>query len=189
MNKAIFLDRDGTINYEKNYLGNIDGLRLFPNCAKAIKKANNALFKIVVISNQAGIARGYFTEKETEKINNEIIKRLKRNNAKIDGFYYCPHHYEKGIGKYKIKCSCRKPGIGLVLQAQKDFNINLEKSYFIGDRLTDILAGINAGCKTILVLTGYGKNELNLINENSKPDYIVKNLYEGINLVIKNEQI
>jgi len=177
MNKAVFLDRDGTINEEVNYLSDPKDLRLLPRVAEAIRMFNKAKYKVIIITNQSAIARGFLTIEKLNKIHGKLFELMKKKGAKIDGIYYCPHHPNE-------KCACRKPKTGLILKASKEHNINLRASYMIGDKLIDIEAGRNAGCKTILVKTGYGKEELNKINFNTKPDFIADNLYDAAKIIL-----
>ena len=150
--KAIFLDRDGTINKSVGFLNDIDKLELIDDAAKAIKKINDNGYLAIVITNQPIIARGEATIEELDLIHKKLETILGLEHAYIDGLYYCPHHPDKGFAgeriEYKIKCECRKPAPGLILKAQADFNIDLEKSYMIGDQKMDVLCGKNAGCKT-----------------------------------------
>lgn len=180
--KAIFLDRDGTINKYKGFITNIDDFELLPGVSEAIRKINRSEYLCIVITNQPVIARGEATVEELEEIHNKMETLLGRDGAYIDKIYYCPHHPDKGFEgervEYKIDCSCRKPKPGLVLQAQKDFNIDLENSYFIGDSKRDIECGKNAHTKTILL------NENLEDNENSCPDKICYNLLEAIKKIL-----
>lgn len=156
-NKAVFLDRDGTVNEEVQYLSDLTKFKLLPKVARAIKLLNNRGFKVIVITNQAGVARGYFGEDKVGEIHQEMKRQLREKGAYLDGVYYCPHHPTEGMGKYKKNCRFRKPNPGMLEKAAKDFDLDLNKSYVIGDQLTDIKLGNNAGCETILLLTGYGK--------------------------------
>lgn len=141
MNKAIFLDRDGTLNVEKNYLYKIDEFEFIPGMPEAIKKWNELGYKVIIVTNQAGVARGYYTEEDVENLHTFINDLLIKSGAHIDAFYYCPHHPTHGIGKYKVECSCRKPKTGMLEQAILDFDINVAQSYLFGDHDSDIEAG------------------------------------------------
>ncbi len=174
MNRAVFLDRDGTIIAEKNYLSQITEVEVLPGIPSAIRELNRNNFKVIVISNQSGVGQGKFTQKKVEKINNYLKNLLLKKGAKIDKIYFCPHIPENN-------CSCRKPSTGLIHEAQKDFNIVLEKSYLIGDKASDIEAGYRAGCKTILVLTGCGEKE----KEKSTPTHLASNLREAVKWILK----
>lgn len=160
MNKAIFLDRDGTINVEKNYLYRVEDFEFIPGAINAIRRMNVMSYKVIVVTNQSGIARGYYTEDDLHYLHEFINQKLRAQGAMIDAFYYCPHHPVDGIGKYKITCNCRKPDIGLYKQAIKDYDINTDLSWTVGDRLRDLEPGDLLGLKKALVLTGYGKEEV-----------------------------
>ena len=155
--RAVFLDRDGTINVEKSYLHKIEDFEFIPGAPEAIKRLKDAGFLVIVVSNQSGIGRGYFDEHAVDKLQRYIQSELAGYNTSIDDFYFCPHHPEKGIGNYKVVCDCRKGEPGMLIQAAKEYNIDLQKSFMIGDKLADIEAGQRAGCQSLLVLTGYGE--------------------------------
>lgn len=189
MNRAVFLDRDGVINKEVNLLSDIKQLEILPNSEKAIKLLNNLGFYVIVVANQPQVARGMITEKDVKKINESLKKQLKQGRARIDAMYYCPHHPETHhpdikpeCMKYRIECECRKPKIGMLKKAEKRFNLNLNASFLIGDQTRDILAGKNAGCKTILVKTGRGGKDKKF---NVNADFIVDDLLEAAKLVEK----
>ena len=168
--RAVFLDRDGTINVEKDYLHKIEDFEFIPGAPEAIKRLKDAGFLVIVVSNQSGVGRGYFDEHAVEKLHRYVQSELAGHNTSIDAFYFCPHHPEKGIGNYKIVCDCRKGEPGMLLQAAKEYDVDLQKSFMIGDKLADIEAGHRAGCQVLLVLTGYGervasKPELSLVEK------------------------
>ncbi|MCK4377371.1 MAG: D-glycero-beta-D-manno-heptose 1,7-bisphosphate 7-phosphatase [Actinomycetia bacterium] len=190
MNKAVFLDRDGVITKEPPYYAHrIDQLELIPKSANAIRLLNKSGFKVIVISNQSGVARGYYQEKDIQIYNNEMKRQLKEKDAYIDAIYYCPHYLEAMIKKYRIDCDCRKPKPGMLRQAEKDLNLNLKFSFLIGDKMSDIEAGYRAGCKTILVLTGQGNDELKKsLKMKMKPNYISKDLYTAIQIIKRNNK-
>lgn len=156
MNKAIILDRDGTINIEKDYLHKIEDFEFEEGVVEGLKILADLGYIFVVVTNQSGIARGYYTEEDLEILNNYIGKILEKEGVKIEKFYFCPHHPEKGVGKYKIDCNCRKPNPGMLEEAIKEFNIDREKSFMVGDNISDIEAGINAKVTPVLVKTGHG---------------------------------
>ena len=170
--KAIFLDRDGVINKEVGYLSNPDDFELIEGAVEALKLLKQKGYLLIVITNQAAIARGYITEKFLKSIHEMMIKRLKQNGVELDDIYYCPHHPD-----FTGPCDCRKPNPGMILKAELKYNIDLINSYMIGDTLNDIQTGKSARCKTVLVLTGYGKEEQNKIGQ-IVPDMIFKNLKE-----------
>jgi D,D-heptose 1,7-bisphosphate phosphatase len=170
--KAIFLDRDGVINKEVNYLSNPDDFEFISASIKALKILKKKGYLLFIVTNQSGIARGYFTEETLGEIHAKMDKILIKSNIKLDGIFYCPHHPD-----FTGKCNCRKPNPGMILNAVTLYNIDLEKSYFVGDTLIDIQTGIAARCKTVLVLTGYGKKEFKNIQK-IRPDMVFENLYE-----------
>lgn len=158
MDKIIFLDRDGTINEEVNYLYKREDLRILEGVAEALIILRAAGYQIVVVSNQAGVARGYYTCSDVEQLHKYLNQQLKEKGAWIDHFFFCPHHPTHGIGDYKIDCDCRKPGIGMFRMAEQLYQIDKARSYMIGDKLLDVEAGKTYGVKGILVGTGYGKS-------------------------------
>ncbi len=187
LSKAIFLDRDGTIVYEVGFIDNADDLELFPGTADALARAKALGFRLVVITNQSGVARGLFPEDTVVEINNAMQKLLVQARVVLDGIYYCPHHPEGTKNAYKNACDCRKPAPGMIKKASEDIGLDLKNSYMIGDKLSDIQSGINAGLKTILVRTGYGKDtEISLIHDklDTQPDAIVDTLPEAIEWII-----
>lgn len=182
MNKAIFLDRDGVIIKQVHHLHKLKQLRVLAGAGKAIKELNQLGFLVIITTNQSVIAHGLISEKYANHINEILIKRLKKHQAKIDAIYYCPHHPAGKVKKYSRNCSCRKPKIGLIKQAVRDFKINLKNSFLIGDMTSDILTGQRAGLKTILVKTGYGgSDKLHAV----KPNYVAKNLKEALKFIKK----
>ena len=171
-NKAIFLDRDGVINEEVSYLSNPDDFKFIDGSIKALKILKELGYLLIVITNQAGIARGYFTEEVLWQIHQKMIKALNTKNISLDDIYYCPHH-----PNYTGPCECRKPKPGMILDAAKRHDIILKQSYMIGDTLKDIETGYNAKCKTVLLLTGYGREEVKKIDK-IKPNLICENLLD-----------
>jgi D-glycero-D-manno-heptose 1,7-bisphosphate phosphatase len=157
---AVFLDRDGTINEEVGYLDSLDKLRMIPEAFEAIRLINQSGMKAVVISNQSGVARGYFDEAFVETVHARIQALLKEHKAWIDRFYYCPHHPTEGTGIYRTACPCRKPEAGLLIRASQEMGIDLARSYMVGDMPKDIEAAGKAGAKGIFVQTGHGVDHL-----------------------------
>jgi len=154
MNKAVFLDRDGTIIEDVGDLNNPIDIKFIPGSIEAIKKLNQAGYKVVVITNQSGVARGLIREDMLQTIDKTVQKTILAGGGQLDAIYYCPHHPQHGHYPYKRVCNCRKPGPGMILKAAKDLKLDLAQSYMIGDKISDVEAGINAGVKPILVLTG-----------------------------------
>ncbi|MCX7697907.1 MAG: HAD family hydrolase [Candidatus Goldbacteria bacterium] len=188
-NRAAFLDRDGVLIREVGYLQDLKRVNFYCGNIEALKLLKQKKFKLIVVSNQSGVARGYFTEDFVRKTHRLIQKKLKKYKIKIDAFYYCPHHIrDVKIKKYFRNCFCRKPKPGMVLKAKKRFNIDLKNSFMIGDKLTDIKLGKNTGMKTFLLLTGYGREQKKMIDKDTKPDYICKNLLSAAKIIIKGEK-
>ncbi|MDR0676764.1 MAG: HAD family hydrolase [Elusimicrobiota bacterium] len=190
MNKkiAVFIDRDGTINREAGYINHESKMELLQNSSKAIKLLNDNNILAIVCTNQSGIARGYFDEKLLEKIHSRMITLLELDSAKIDDIFYCPHHISSAIEKYKKDCNCRKPKTGMLDNAAKKYSIDLQKSYIIGDKYTDVIWGHKARAKSILVLTGYGQGEYEYQSDSweEKPDYIAVDLYEACKWILED---
>lgn len=185
MKKAIFLDRDGTINVEKDYIYKSEDLVFEKGTIEALKTFKNLGYILIVVSNQSGIARGYFTEQDLEIFNNNMNEILKRNGVEITEFYCCPHHPD-GIGEYKKVCECRKPNNKMIEDAIKKYNIDREKSYMIGDKASDIGAGLKSNLKTVLVKTGYGLKDMEKIDK--KETLICDNL-KDFSEVLKKEKL
>ena len=174
MKKCIFLDRDGTINVEKDYLHKVKDFEWEEKAKEAIKILKEKGFMVVVVTNQSGVGRGYYGEKDVEKLHEYMDEELDKIGTAVDGYYFCPHH-PKGVGEYKKKCNCRKPNTGMFEQAKIDFDIDFEQSYMVGDKRSDLSAANRLQIKAILVETGYGEKEKNNIDFDFK---IYKNLFE-----------
>lgn len=188
LNRAVFLDRDGTINEEVGYLNRIDELCFVDGAPAAIARLNKARFKVVVVTNQAGVARGYFAESSVRHIHSTIEERLKIQNAHVDAFYYCPHHPTQGIGRYRVACHCRKPKPGMLERAARQLQIDLSNSYVVGDKISDLAAGYAVGCRPILVRTGYGgESEEQFIDHNFQPDFIAENVLGAVKWILQND--
>ena len=183
---AVFLDRDGTINVEKHYLHKVEDFEFIPGALQAIKTLKNAGYSVVVVTNQSGIARGYFSFDDVTRLHEHIQKELAVAGTAIDAFYLCPHHPEKGLGKFRKECDCRKGKPGLLFQASADLDIDLPRSFMVGDKLADIEAGENAGCQPILVLTGYGRESRLRIDENRA--IICEDLASAVGVILDNEK-
>jgi D,D-heptose 1,7-bisphosphate phosphatase len=177
MRKAVFLDRDGTINFDPGYLNDPGQFRFYPGAVEALRQLSEAGYLIIIISNQSGIARGYFGEDTLKKIHDKMLSAFLAGGITITGIYYCPHHPDD-------QCECRKPSPKMVLEAARDNAIDLGNSFFIGDRESDIKTGKNAGCETVLVLTGAGKETQKAIKDESRPDYVAKDLPEAARWII-----
>lgn len=176
---ALFLDRDGVLNEEISYITKPDQLVLYTFAVEAINRLKEAGWKCLVISNQSAVGRGMMTEHQLREINQKLLHILP-----LDGIYYCPHYppEQEEQQPYRINCSCRKPLPGLIFKAAQEHHVDLNRSYMVGDRATDILAGQAAGIKTVLVCTGYGPDRL---ERKVKPDYIVADLKNFVDILLK----
>jgi len=188
---AVFLDRDGTINEEVGYMDSLDKIRIIPSAYEAIRLINKSCMKAIVVTNQAGVARGFFTEQFVKQTHEIIQADLLHQNASIDKFYYCPHHPTAGTGIYLQNCNCRKPLPGMLLKAAHDLDIELENSYMIGDTYRDMEAAKKVGVKGILVKTGYGREELldveaDVAGAGDKPDFVAEDILEAVKWIIKD---
>lgn len=170
---GVFLDRDGTLNNEVNYIRSPDELELIPGAASAVRKLNDKGFAVCVISNQSGIARGYLSEGDLIPIHARLRDELMREGATLDRIYYCPHHPIEGRAPYNVECDCRKPKPGMLQRAARELALDLQRSFVIGDSVVDIEAGNSVGACTILVQTGYGKKTLQTCTEKNIPIHFV----------------
>ncbi|PIS29106.1 MAG: Clp protease [Candidatus Marinimicrobia bacterium CG08_land_8_20_14_0_20_45_22] len=182
MNRAVFLDRDGTLNADsRDYIKNLDEFRLFPFTIKALKILSDLEFRLVIITNQACIAKGLTTVEKVQEIHEFITKEFRRNGINLDGIFYCPHHPDIS------RCECRKPKIANVLKAANAYEIDLSQSWFIGDSKKDVEAGVNAGCRTILVKTGV-RETADAENWDPSPEYITENLLTAAQLIKREKK-
>jgi D-glycero-D-manno-heptose 1,7-bisphosphate phosphatase len=168
MNKAVFLDRDGTVNEEVGYLRDLAKLVLLPGAAQAIRRMNEAGFKVVLVTNQSGVARGYFPENLVHETHARLDAMLKKEGARIDAIYYCPHHPTAGNSRFTVDCDCRKPRTGLIDRAVRDLAINIARSYMVGDKWSDVELGQRAGAVSILVQSGFRHDDPG----NRRPDHV-----------------
>ena len=167
-NRAVFLDRDGTIIEEVGYLSRLSDIRFLDGAAEGIRLFNKAQFKVIVVTNQSGVARGFFSEDFVHKVHQKISDYLNQKGAYIDAWYYCPHHIEGKLAKYSFDCPCRKPSTGMIEKACKEFNIDLKGSFVVGDSEKDIKLALNVGAKPVLVTTGYGKETYEKLDQDIK---------------------
>jgi D-glycero-D-manno-heptose 1,7-bisphosphate phosphatase len=156
--RAVFIDRDGTLNVEKDYLYRVDDCELIPGAVDAVRRLNEAGWLVVVVTNQSGVARGYYGEQEVASLHRHMADELAQGGGQVSGWYFCPHH-PAGQEPYNRQCDCRKPLPGMLLQAARELEIDLSRSWMVGDKLVDVQAGQAAGCRAVLVRTGYGRQE------------------------------
>lgn len=179
-NKAVFLDRDGVINIDTGYVSHSDDFEFIEGVIDACKAIKEKGYQIVVITNQSGIARGYFSEDEFMTLTEWMDWSLADKGVDLDGIYFCPHHPEKGIGELKQDCQCRKPQPGMILSAQSHLDIDLSQSFLVGDKLSDLQAGTNAGISTnILVRTGKDVTDEAI----AAADHVVNSLVDVVDLL------
>jgi D-glycero-D-manno-heptose 1,7-bisphosphate phosphatase len=183
---AVFLDRDGTICEEVGYVNHVDRIRLFPWAAEAIRKLNEAGLPVIVVTNQSGVGRGYFSEDLVKQANVKIAMELASEDARLEAFYYCPHHPTATVEAYRKNCRCRKPATGMMEEAAKRFGLDLKSSYVVGDSFRDMQLAFNSGAKSILVLTGYGKGEYEYHRKGwpRLPDLVAQNLLEAVEKIL-----
>ncbi len=179
MRRAVFLDRDGTLIEESGYLDRLERLVFFPFSVDAVRVLNRAGFAVVIITNQAGIARGIVKESFVGEAHQHIAARLATGGARIDGFYYCPHFPTGVVEQYRIACDCRKPQPGMLRQAAADLDLDLARSFVVGDRWHDLAAGHAVGARGVLVRTGIGAKDEAAPDSAVQPDAIVDNLMEA----------
>lgn len=181
--KAVFLDRDGTIIRHVDFLTHAKQMRLLPGAAKAIRQLNGLGYLVIIITNQPVISRGLITEEGIRKLHALLMSRLAKKGARIDGVFFCPHHPDAKSKRYGIKCNCRKPEPGMILDAIKQCNGNPKESFMIGDAIIDCVAGGRAGVKTILVKTGPGHKRLDEQYAHIKPHCVARDLREAVRYI------
>lgn len=190
---AVFFDRDGTLNEEIGHVRNAEDFRVYSFAARAVRLVNEAGLRAIVVSNQSGIGRGLIPESLVRRVNRQLTRRIAAGGGRLDAIYYCPHHPEASVERFRVVCECRKPATGLLEAAAREFGVDLGRSFMIGDRFVDILAGRRAGARSILVLTGVGRRELE--DENAagitaitQPDHVAENAYKAVRWILANLQ-
>ncbi len=179
MRRAVFLDRDGTIAKDVHYCRTVDDFVLLPGAPQAIRLLNESGFKTIVITNQSGVARGYFSEETLSDIHRKMTSDLGKHGARLDAIYYCPHHPDDN-------CECRKPRPGLLLKAADHMGITPALSYMIGDNLSDVEAGRSAGCRTIWLTADSGERQF--VPQHQSPDHTAQNLFEAVTWLVRDAQ-
>jgi D-glycero-D-manno-heptose 1,7-bisphosphate phosphatase len=183
---AVFIDRDGTLTEEVGYVNHPRRLRLLPRSGEAVRRLNAAGIAAVVVTNQAGVARGYFSEDVLQATNAELVAQLKRAGAFLDGIYVCPHHPFEGRPPFRAECECRKPKPGLLLRAAADLDLELVGSTVVGDKATDLAMAPAVGAGSVLVLTGYGLGEWENQRQHFSvmPDHVAEDLLDAVDWVL-----
>lgn len=189
MTIAFFLDRDGTLNVEKGYIRNVEDLELIPGVAQAVRRLNDAGILAILTTNQTGAARGFYDLEHIHALNAKLQRLLKEEaDAHLDAVFYCPHLDKGTVEEFAIACTCRKPETGMILDAARQFGtIDLSRSYVLGDKASDVAFGKNAGCKSVLLKTGYGERVLagKYQSLDVKPDYICDDMPQAVDLILK----
>jgi D-glycero-D-manno-heptose 1,7-bisphosphate phosphatase len=188
---AVFIDRDGCLTEEVGYVNHVSRLRLLPRTADAIRRLNGAGVPAVMVTNQAGIARGYFTEALLHAVNAEMVRQLAEAGARLDGLYVCTHHPDEGEPPYRMICDCRKPRPGLLLRAARDLRLDLAGSVMVGDKISDVAVGQSVGAAGVLVLTGYGRGEWEhqRAQWTSKPDQVAEDLLDAVDWALARRRV
>ncbi len=189
MRKAVFLDRDGTLNVDVGYPHRYDQLDIYPQSFEAVKRFNQDGLLVVVVTNQSGVGRGLLTEDDLQDIHARLSASFLRNEARLDAIYYCPHYTLSEDPRYRKDCDCRKPKPGLAHRAAADLGIDLANSYMIGDKADDILFGMNIGAAPVLVLTGSGRGSLSDLQEqNITPACVASDVLEAAGWILGRER-
>ncbi|MCA1617868.1 MAG: HAD family hydrolase [Acidobacteria bacterium] len=185
--RAVFIDRDGTISEEVGYVNHVSRYRVFPFAAGAVRALHESGWLAILVTNQAGVARGYFAEDLIGQVHTRLADELWRDGARLDAVYYCPHHPSVGDAPYRLDCDCRKPKPGLIHGAAREFQLDLARSWMVGDRYSDVELARNAGVRSAFVLTGYGRGELEYQSHAWKhqPDLVAENLFEAVRKIVE----
>jgi D-glycero-D-manno-heptose 1,7-bisphosphate phosphatase len=187
--RAVFLDRDGTLNVDDGYPANINQVVIYPGSYEAVRKFNDAGLLTVVVTNQSGIGRGLLTEKNLTALHEQMSNFFADQGARIDAFYYCPHYERSEIPQYQLNCTCRKPNPGLALRAAADLDIDLERSYMVGDKVEDILFGVSIKATPVLVLTGFGEEALRRLRvQGVEPAFVADGILAAADWILGRER-
>jgi D-glycero-D-manno-heptose 1,7-bisphosphate phosphatase len=183
---AVFIDRDGTLAHEVGYVNDVSRFRLFPWSIEAVRLINRSGYLAVMVTNQAGVARGYFPEPAVREVHERLQAALADGAARLDGIYYCPHHPDAGEPPYRQDCDCRKPRPGLLERAAGDLGIDLARSWVVGDRQGDLQVAWAVGARGAMVKTGYGRGELrhHAPSWTRQPDLVAEHLLEAVSLIV-----
>jgi len=183
---AVFFDRDGTLNEDVGYLDRLERLRIYPFATEALRVVSRAGYRIVVVTSQAGIAHGVIDEPTVDGIHAHMLARFADAGVHVDGVYYCPHHPDAKVERYRVTCDCAKPKPGLVLQAARDLDLDLARSFVVGDRWRDVLMGQGAGVRGVIVRTGYGGTEADVPPPGARAEAVVANAMEAASWIVRH---
>ena len=186
MTPAVFFDRDGTLNEDVGYLDRLERLHLYPYVTEAMRVVSRAGYRIVIVTSQAGIALGFMDEATVQHIHAHIVERMAKAGVRVDGVYYCPHHPNAKVAQYRVTCECAKPKPGLVLQAARELDLDLSRSFVVGDRWRDLLMGQAAGVRGLLVRTGYGETEAGAVPADGRAEAVVANAMEAASWIVRH---
>lgn len=183
---AIFIDRDGTLSEEVGYVNHPSRFRLYPFAVDAVRAVNRAGFLAVLVTNQSGVARGYFPESVVDEVHRGLVASMREGGAHFDGIYVCPHHPTAGEPPHRLDCGCRKPRPGLIRRAEEDLGVDLGRSYVVGDRPADLQLAWSVGARGVLVKTGYGLGELTYHAPSwpRPPDLVAENLFDAVGRIL-----
>lgn len=186
--RAIFFDRDGTLNEEIGHVRDPEDFQVYSFAARAVRLVNEAGLLAVVVTNQSGVGRGLLTEALVRRVNRQLAREITTGGGRLDGIFYCPHHPEAVVERYRVVCACRKPAPGLLEAAAKQFGIDLTKSFVVGDRFVDIQLAQRVGARSVLVLTGVGRSELatERTEGTEQPEFVAENAYEAVRWILRN---
>jgi D-glycero-D-manno-heptose 1,7-bisphosphate phosphatase len=188
-NRAVFLDRDGTINTEAGYPADYSRISIFPASFGAVRLLNRGGLLAIVVTNQSGVGRGFFSEEALAKIHDNMKEAFAARNARLDAIYYCPHFEGSEISEYRKSCDCRKPATGLARRAASDFRLDLGHSYTVGDKVEDVVFGMNIGATPVLVLTGFGRESLERLREQRiKPAFVAADILAAAEWILAREK-
>jgi D-glycero-D-manno-heptose 1,7-bisphosphate phosphatase len=186
MKPAVFLDRDGTINEQMGYINHPSRFVILPGVPEAIRLLNRNNYLVIVVSNQSGVARDYFPISLVQEVHDLLKADLTEKGGTVDGIFFCPHHPQGIVPEYRRDCDCRKPKTGLIEQARKSFDIDMSKSFVVGDRYLDIELATRLNVKGILVKTGYGRGEIeHILPGKQKPAYIAEDLLDAAKWIVE----
>jgi len=188
---AVFIDRDGTINEQMGYVNHLSRFRILPRVPQAIRMLNRHGFLVVVVSNQSGVARGYYSLDLVKTLHHLLVTRIREKKGTIDGIFFCPHHPAGSVPEFSRDCDCRKPKTGLIEQARKSFEIDLQRSFVVGDMCTDMELAQRAGVPGVMVKTGYGLGEIEYVlpRKTAKPAHLAEDLLDAVRWILGRGEV